>query len=150
LFLHIHLVEECSTLVHLHIGASESNEPLVGSPTGDVLCNIQLLNLCYHCYHGCLRLVLLLQVSELKAQLAQAKSQQDKLRGEAAAAAAARDSAQERASALRSEVEQLQFMLDEVHAARTDSPPSKVRGGTLFRQQRWCWGHQLALDDLNL
>ena len=78
--------------------------------------------------------MLLLQVSELKSQLAQAKSQQEKLRGEVAAAAAARDAAQERASALRSEVEQLQFMLDEVHAARTDSPPSKVRVGT-------CWGY---------
>jgi hypothetical protein len=75
---------------------------------------------------------LLLQVSEMKAQLSQATAQQDRLRAQASAAAAAQDAAEERANALRAEVEQLQFMLDEVHAARSASPLGKVCG-----QCRW-------------
>lgn len=67
-----------------------------------------------------------LQVSELNTQLSQGRSHQDSLRAEAAAAAAARDAALERVNALRHEVEQLQFMLDEAHAAKHDWPSSKV------------------------
>lgn len=64
----------------------------------------------------------------MKAQLSQAHAQQDRLRAEASAAAAAHDAAEERVKALRAEVEQLQFMLDEVHAARSTSPLGKVGG----------------------
>lgn len=67
-------------------------------------------------------------MSELKAKLSQATAQQDRLRAEASAAAAAHDAAEERVKALRAEVEQLQFMLDEVHAARSTSPMGKVGG----------------------
>lgn len=70
--------------------------------------------------------IVAVQVAELKADLSQAKVQQDKLRAEVAAAAAARDAASERVMGLKQEVEQLQFMLDEVHAARSDSPAGKV------------------------
>lgn len=67
-----------------------------------------------------------LQVSDLKAELSLVKAHQDKLQAEVSAATAARDAAQERANTFKSEVEQLQFMLDEVHSKRSDSPPSKV------------------------
>lgn len=67
-------------------------------------------------------------MSDLKAELNQVKSHQDKLQAEVTAAVAARDAAQERAKTLKAEVEQLQFMLDEVHSKCSDSPPSKVSG----------------------
>ena len=87
------------------------------------------------------------QVSELKVQLSQAKTQQDKLRAEAAAASAARDAALERVSTLKQEVEQLQFMLDEVHAARSDSP-GKVSLGAWEAISRQHWIDSLCSSPL--
>jgi uncharacterized protein (DUF3084 family) len=75
------------------------------------------------------------QVSELKAELAQVKAQQERLKAEVGAAAAARDAAVERAKGLKAELEQLQFMLDEVHSAHSDAPPSgKVRENVAVAQ----------------
>lgn len=64
------------------------------------------------------------QVSELKAELAQVKAQQERLKAEVGAAVAARDAAVERSKSLKAELEQLQFMLDEVHSAHSEESPS--------------------------
>lgn len=124
------LLLRCCLLLHVTHSLDITDpclEPLVTS----MLCLATVFAcvcLCCHCHH---------QVSELKVQLQQARSQQDKLRAEVAAAAAARDAAHERTQALKREVEQLQFMLDEVHAARSESPAGKVGW--------WCDGQQAAM-----
>jgi hypothetical protein len=75
------------------------------------------------------------QLSEMKHELAVSRAQADKLRAELAGAAAARDAAQERAAGLRSEVEQLQFLVDEVAAAHAaDASPGKAG-----RVSCWVW-----------
>lgn len=80
------------------------------------------------CFHATTAAVPELKVSELKAELAQLKAQQERLKAEVGAAAAARDAAVERAKGLKAEMEQLQFMLDEVHSAHSEESPSvKVR-----------------------
>lgn len=74
-----------------------------------------------------MRSACVLQVSELKSQLAEAKAQQERLGIELQSAAAARDAAQQREAVQRATAEQLQFLLDEAHA-RVDAASSRVSG----------------------
>lgn len=74
-----------------------------------------------------MRSACVLQVSELKSQLAEAKAQQERLGIELQSAAAARDAAQQREAVQQATAEQLQFLLDEAHA-RVDAASSRVSG----------------------